>query len=502
MTGESEEPRTTGATGWTILTVGVAVALGLGGGFWGWRAVNPGAAVPFAPAPSSSALASVEPSFPPGFVYETILSGLKQATSMVFLPEMEGERDLLLIAEKEGRIRVAERGSAEDEGWTLLPEPFLDLPEVNAALDRGLLSIAVHPMFPIEPFVYALYSFDSEGLPASISEQGSRVMRVQRFTADPERGYRTALPGSGTTILGRNSTLENVGDPSTPIGTALNACQGAPTAPYVEDCIPSDSNNHSGGMLLFARDWTLLVATGDATFPIGQERSIRAQHLESLAGKILRIDPMTGEGLLDNPFYDGNPSSNRSRVLHYGLRNPFRIAEDLETGAIYIGDVGWNDWEELNAGPPGSNFGWPCYEGGAGRSLKVSTYAGHPDCVALYRAGPEAVRPPWIAYPHARERGSIILGSIYRGAAYPVEYRGGLFFYDFLRTWIRVARFDVRGVEVFDFATGAGRPNHYADGIVQIVSGPEGDLYTVNLSTIRRIRFAPDPSDLRVSLEF
>jgi len=426
--------------------------------------------------------------FPSGFAYETVLSGLTRATSMAFLPPTNGARARMLIAQKAGRIRVAQEQS--NGSWTLLGTDFFNLTEVNSALDRGLLSIAVHPEFPAQPFVYVFYAFNPAGLPGNATNDGSRVMRVERFTADSAQNYNVAIPGSRTTILGRNSTLANVGDPATPDSRTLYACQGAPTAPHVNDCIPADSNNHAGGMLLFGRDGSLFVATGDGTPPNGNPRAIRSQQLDSLAGKLLRINPATGAGFTTNPFYNGNVDSNRSRVFAYGIRNPFRIAQHPTATDVYIGDVGWNSWEELDVGPAGTNFGWPCYEGGNGTSVQQASYASLATCQTLYSQGTGAVRAPIFGYNHNGSGASIILGSFYTGTSYPAQFQNGLFFYDFNLTWIKFAQISGSTATISDFATDAGVNNNYDNGIVQMLAGPDTNLYTVNLSTIRRIRFS------------
>ena len=102
----------------------------------------------------------------------------------------------------------------------------------------------------------------------------------------------------------------------------------------------------------------------------------------------MRIDPITGEGLSDNPFFNGNPDANRSKVYQYGLRNPFRMSVDPVSGQLYIGDVGWTQWEEINAGNAGDNFGWPYYEGGSGVSLRTNQYQNLPEAIAFYASGP------------------------------------------------------------------------------------------------------------------
>jgi glucose/arabinose dehydrogenase len=100
----------------------------------------------------------------------------------------------------------------------------------------------------------------------------------------------------------------------------------------------------------------------------------RAQLVGSHAGKLLRLDPITGNGVPSNPFYDpGAPRSARSRVWAMGLRNPYRFARrpesgshdpnDADPGSLYIGDVGWDTWEDIQVATVGGrNFGWPVFE--------------------------------------------------------------------------------------------------------------------------------------------
>ena len=121
----------------------------------------------------------------------------------------------------------------------------------------------------------------------------------------------------------------------------------------------------------------------------------------------MRIDPTTGLGLPDNPYWDGDANSNRSRVWHLGLRNPFRFTFD-SSGDLWIGDVGAGEWEEINSGPGGSDFGWPCYEGGASGTLAQNTdFSSTPECQAYYLAN-GAVAPVY-SYPHPGAGGAAVL---------------------------------------------------------------------------------------------
>ena len=143
------------------------------------------------------------------------------------------------------------------------------------------------------------------------------------------------------------------------------------------------------------------------------------------SGTIIRINPDTGAALPDNPLFGGDPADDR--IIAYGLRNPFRFCFDNATGSIFIGDVGWNTWEEVNYIPnplatPIKNFGWPCYEGP--NIMPAYYYSDIPICNDLVDEG--SATPPWYTYQHVG--GASVTGTvIYEGGTYPVQYVGALF---------------------------------------------------------------------------
>ena len=109
--------------------------------------------------------------------------------------------------------------------------------------------------------------------------------------------------------------------------------------------------------------------------PANQGGALRSQDLATsgdpvgLNGAVIRIDPATGAALPDNPRAS-NPDPNAQRIIAEGLRNPFRFTVRPGTNELWVGDVGWNQWEEINRIASGGdgvteNFGWPCYEGSA-----------------------------------------------------------------------------------------------------------------------------------------
>ncbi|MCB0851473.1 MAG: PQQ-dependent sugar dehydrogenase, partial [Bacteroidetes bacterium] len=268
------------------------------------------------------------------------------------------------------------------ENNELIPDPLIDISEeVTTYGDHGLLGFALHPDFSNNGYFYLLYVVDRHHLlhygtpsysPDKTITHEATIGRITRYTADINNDFRTIIPNSRKVILGQDKT----------------------------NGIPLLHISHGVGSLAFANDGTLLVSVGDgATFastdlggfssetynfqaladsilkPKEDIGAFRAQLIDCLNGKILRIDPETGLGLPSNPFFDSTaPDAPRSKVWVLGLRNPYRIRvkpqsgshnpADGDPGVIFIGDVGWAYWEELNiADGAAINFGWPLYEG-------------------------------------------------------------------------------------------------------------------------------------------
>jgi len=251
----------------------------------------------------------------------------------------------LFIVEKVGRIRVLQDGQ-------LLDTPFLDISDQvgDRGNEQGFLGLAFHPNYAENGLFFVNYT----------DNNGNTVIARYHGTADP-----------------------NIADPNSEVAL-LNVNQ-----PF---------QNHNGGVLAFGPDGYLYAGLGDggsAGDPQGN-----AQSLDTFLGKILRLDVDSGNPYVVPPE---NPFGNE--IWAYGLRNPWRFSFDRETDDMYIGDVGQNNWEEIDfvsAGAPGGiNFGWNYFEGN-------HAYEGTPPQDAQ-------LVPPVAEYSHSQGC-SVTGGYVYRGS--------------------------------------------------------------------------------------
>ena len=381
---------------------------------------------------------------PPGFRSDTVVAGLDLPTSFAAIDEHR-----VLVAEKSGLVRLAVDGA-------LRPTPVLDLRAVVFdRADSGLIDVALDPGFASNGWFYVAYVRDDD------SQSVWSTQRVERYTLTGE----TAAPASVHVVLGAPS---------------LGTCQADATTP---GCLVIKDRLHTVDDLLFMPDGSLLVAVGDGAGgdPI---RAVVAQRLDVLAGKVLRVDPGTGLGLPDNPYYEpGTPASNRGRVYAYGLRNPFRLALAPD-GDVYAGDVGEVAWEEVDRLLPGGNYGWPCFEGpDPGFAIP-----GDPDCIAV-RSGSVTHRLPVVAYRHQDFMGAVTLGPFYDGDVYPAAYQGRMFLGDYTMGRIWTLDPDQASPRLEDFgvppALGAG---------VEYAVGPDETIWYADVASgrVRSIVYDPD----------
>ena len=268
-------------------------------------------------------------------------------------------RNLIFVTEQQGTIRVF----PNDQGATQAGV-FLDISvRVNeGANEEGLLGLAFHPDYKLNGFFYVYYS-----------------------AANPRRS-----------VVSRFSVSQN------------NPDVADPQSAFVILEVIQPFGNHNGGEITFGPDGYLYIGLGDGGS--GGDPFLNGQNPGTLLGSLLRIDVgAVSEGKnyqvpSDNPFV-GNPDA-RDEVWAYGMRNPWRFSIDDHTGALWVGEVGQDTWEEIDVVEKGLNYGWNTMEG----------FHCFPSSVNCNQTGLEL--PVW-EYSLTGGNCSVIGGYVYRGRGMP-----------------------------------------------------------------------------------
>jgi glucose/arabinose dehydrogenase len=249
----------------------------------------------------------------------------------------------MIFTERPGRVRVYENGK-------LRPQPLFVVPDVEPRGESGLMSVALHPQFASNHLLYLSYAYNADG---------ARV-RVVRYRETP------------TGFTDRKVIIENI-----------------PAAQF-----------HAGCRLRFGPDGKLYITTGDAT-----EREL-AQRLDSLAGKILRLND-DGTVPSDNSFV--GQANTRPEIWTYGHRNPQGIDFQPSTNLLFETEHGPSGFDgpgggdEVNIIERGKNYGWP---------------------VIHHRQTHERMESPLLEYTPACAPAS---GMFYRDDKFP-QFKGNFFF--------------------------------------------------------------------------
>ncbi|MEJ2055173.1 MAG: PQQ-dependent sugar dehydrogenase [Calditrichaceae bacterium] len=253
--------------------------------------------------------------------------------------------------------------------------------------ELGLLGLAFHPNFKENGYFYVDYT--------APNPTRTVIARYKVSDDDPD----SANPDSAFTVL------------------EINQPEG----------------NHNGGQIAFGPDGYLYIATGDGGGSGDDHGEFgNGQNLSVLLGKILRIDVNHTDGGLnyaipeDNPFA-GNQDNYREEIFAYGLRNPWRFSFDPETGMIWAGDVGQDDYEEIDIIESGHNYGWRIMEG-------FHCYNPSTNCD---QSG--MTLPIW-EYDHNTGY-SVTGGYVYRGKDVPELY-GKYIYADYGMQWIWALTYD------------------------------------------------------------
>ena len=271
----------------------------------------------------------------------------------------------MAVTEKLGKVKYFIEGAPSIGGVVLDLTDRVD----GSTSEEGLLGIAFHPNFQNNQYFYLFYT----------AKDPLRI-RLSRFTFLPE----------------------------------TNTAEASSEKILIE--IPKQAIGHNGGQMVFGPDGFLYVSIGEEQIPP------KAQNLQTLFGKILRLDvsdPDSAQGYAippDNPFV--GKANSLGEIWAYGFRNPWRFSFDRETGHLYVGDVGHDTIEEINFVKKGENYGWPLMEG-------VDCHASQPEC------DPTGLSLPIGAFPRLFLR-VMIGGYVYRGQDI-AWLQGNYVFADFFR---------------------------------------------------------------------
>jgi glucose/arabinose dehydrogenase len=343
------------------------------------------------------------------FAWRPIASGLERPVGVWNARDGSGR---LFVIEQAGLIRIIQNSA-------LLETPFLDIRDRvgSRGNEQGLLGLAFHPDY-VETGTFFVNYTDKQG--------DTHIARFSVSNTDPNQ----ADPGSEARLLDISQ-------------------------PYA---------NHNGGEVAFGPDGYLYLGLGDGGSAGDPQNN--AQSLQSLLGKILRIDVNSSE-----PYAvpKGNlfAQQQKPEIWAYGLRNPWRFSFDRQTGDLYIGDVGQNEWEEIDflpaGSPAGANFGWNFMEGN------------HPyDLVTP--PGDLNLIPPIAEYNHS-EGCSVTGGVVYRGSLLP-EWNGIYLFADYC---------SARVSGLLRLPDGTWQPENLFENVGNVASFGEdenGEIYLVDLAGI------------------
>jgi glucose/arabinose dehydrogenase len=370
-----------------------------------------GTATPAATSPRPSGRPEPSPNAPlPGARLERGFGGLsfQRMTGAHQLPDGRW-----LILEQPGRILAWSDGQSQ-------ASVFLDIRDrVNSSgNEEGLLGLALAPDFERTGVFFLDYTRDN-----------------------PRRTVISSFTSAGAADPRSEAVILEVGQPFT---------------------------NHNGGQIAFGPDGYLYIGMGDGGS--GGDPQGHGQNRATLLGDVLRIDVRDRTRYTvpaDNPFVgrDGRPE-----IWAYGVRNPWRFSFDIESGALWLGDVGQNSWEEVNLITKGGNYGWSVMEGN--------------HCFGQTTCGTAGLVPPVVEYPiGSTGECSVTGGFVYRGAEIP-ELRGAYVYGDYCSGRVKALRHqNGRATVQGDIARSGFNISSFAqdrDGEVYVLQhAPQGGIYRI-----------------------
>lgn len=350
---------------------------------------------------------------------------------------------VMLVCEQRGKVFYFD--SDLDTPKTQLLVDFNEqVPQQSLVVDGDgrrieLFSIAFHPRFTENEFVFVCYIATGGGKPVTTHISRFRLSRTSKLRLDVESEFNVLT------------------------------CEGG---------------GHNGCTLAFGNDGFLYISLGDLESPTPPDPRNTGQDISDFYASILRID-------IDRTTHDRNyriPADNpfvsiadaRPEVYAFGFRNPFRMSFDDATGDLWVGDVGWEAWEMVYRVRSGGNYGWAIKEGPG-------------DVKPQQKIGPTPISPADIALGHA-EAASVTGGIVYRGSQLE-DLDGEYIFGDWITRKFWAATFDEEHVVSYrEIAMGSVKP-------ICFETDASGELLILDYSEANKesgiFRFRPNPAVAR-----
>eukprot|EP00050_Salpingoeca_kvevrii_P007362 m.295683 g.295683 ORF g.295683 m.295683 type:complete len:777 (-) comp13240_c0_seq1:505-2835(-) len=371
--------------------------------------------------------AATSSALPEGFVHEQVVGGLGQPMDMVALPD-----NRLIVIERTGTVLIVDPATGKKA-------TYMQFPAINTQGEKGVTSIVLDPNFNKNKYFYVYWS-----------PKNPEFFRISRFEHKENSG--------GLSSRGDFDSEEILWTDTD--GYYFNG---------------KANTMHFGGGMVFGADGMIWLTIGD------NGQASWAHDNTKMAGKIIRIDPATGDAPSDNW---GRSVSGANKYIHAnGLRNPFRAFFDAETDRLLIAEVGGNNngisTEDLHLGAKGVDYGWPFCEGNCDNPKFPTCSCGKHD-------------DPLYTYSHNKKNAAIIGGVVYRGGNFPSEFQGAYFFGDFPRRQTRVLKFNSAGKPTTDTLIDdipKASPTSFLQGHDGALYVTAFDRWTSGSGQIRRFKF-------------
>jgi uncharacterized repeat protein (TIGR03806 family) len=378
---------------------------------------------------NTTCLAQARPPSTAPVKFEQVFANVNLPAPMM-IAQIPGDKTRWFVAQRDGRIVSFPTASPPNNPTVVANVPTIAGKAIQTGGEGGLLGLAFHPKFAQNGKLYVSWT---------------------------------------TTGGGPVDMMSTIGELHSPDNGATFDSYKQIVTPF-----PQPFTNHDGGGIAFGKDGFLYFSFGDGG--ASDDAAHHGQNPNTMFSKVLRIDVDNPAGGLPYGIPAGNPfkaGGGEPATFAMGFRNPFRISVDRETNEVWVGDVGQNAYEEIDAKVKvGGNYGWPCREG-----LHDSPNSTDPAKCPLGATTPGLTDPATEHHHATPNTRSITGGVVYRGAAIP-GFVGTYVYGDYVKQELWTLAFDPgTGAAVTTQLTDAPAANWVSFG-----EDNDGEVYAVALN--------------------